>query len=90
VKFLRNGVPPWPEADEDARAADSPGRGHAISPEAARLSDALDHAAADLRTAQRESLRQQIVQALVRGQIRPRFSGASTSWRESIRRRWRR
>src|SRR5438132_2009463 len=69
VKFLRNGVPPWPEADEDARAADSPGRGHAISPGAARLSDAIDHAAAELRTAQRESLRQQIVQALVRGQI---------------------
>src|SRR5207237_188318 len=66
VKFLRNGVPPWPEADEDARAADSPGRGHAISPGAARLSDAIDHAAAELRTAQRESLRQQIVQATFR------------------------
>jgi len=69
VKFLRDGVPPWPEADEDARAADSPGRGHAISSQAARLSNALDHAAAELRTAQRESLRQQIVQALVRGQM---------------------
>src|SRR5205823_1805603 len=65
----RDGVPPWPEADEDARAADSPGRGHAISSQAARLSNALDHAAAELRTAQRESLRQQIVQALVRGQM---------------------
>src|SRR5919201_1766783 len=71
VKFLRGGAPPWPEADEDARAADSPGRGHSISERAARLSDALDHAAAELRTAQRESLRQQIVQALASGETTP-------------------
>jgi hypothetical protein len=71
VKFLRGGNPPWPEADEDARAADSPGRGHASSPRARLLSDALDHAAAELRTAQRESLRQQIVQALADGENPP-------------------
>jgi hypothetical protein len=71
VKFLRGGIPPWPEADEDARAADSPGRGHALSPRAALLSAALDHAAAELRTAQRETLRQQIVQALVDGDFPP-------------------
>src|SRR3954463_11895696 len=67
VKFLRGGKPPWPEADEDARAADSPGRGHASSPRARLLSDALDHAAAELRTSQREALRQQIVEALAKG-----------------------
>jgi hypothetical protein len=67
VKFLRGGLPPWPEADEDARAADSPGRGHSISPKAARLSEALDYATAELRTAQRESLRHQILDALVKG-----------------------
>jgi hypothetical protein len=67
VKFLRGGVPPWPEADEDARAADSPGRGHSISPKAAQLSEALDYATAELRTAQRESLRHQILDALVKG-----------------------
>lgn len=71
VKFLRGGEPPWPEADEDARAADSPGRGHALSPRAALLSAALDHAAAELRTAQREALRQQIVQALAQGELPP-------------------
>jgi len=71
VKFLRGGIPPWPEADEDARAADSPGRGHALSPRAALLSAALDHAAAELRTAQREALRQQIVEALVREEFPP-------------------
>jgi hypothetical protein len=71
VKFLRGGVPPWPEADEDARAADSPGRGHAYSPRAKRISDALEHAAAELRSAQRDSLRQQLVEALVQGKIPP-------------------
>jgi len=65
VKFLRGGVAPWPEADEDARAADSPGRGHALSERARLLSDALDGAASELRTAEREELRQQIVLALV-------------------------
>ena len=71
VKFLRGGSPPWPEADEDARAADSPGRGHAISSRAARLSDALDHATAELRTAPREALRQEIVRALASGHMPP-------------------
>ncbi len=67
VKFLRGGVAPWPEADEDARAADSPGRGHAFSQRARRLAAALDHAQSELRTAQRETLRQQLVTALVSG-----------------------
>jgi hypothetical protein len=71
VKFLRGGLAPWPEADEDARAADSPGRGHALSPRAKLICEALDHAAAELRTAQRESLRQEIVAALVQGDIPP-------------------
>ena len=71
VKFLRGGSPPWPEADEDARAADSPGRGHTSTPRAKLLSDALEHAAAEVRTAQRESLRQQLVQALVKGEMPP-------------------
>lgn len=69
VKFLRGGEPPWPEADEDARAADSPGRGHALSDKARLISDALDHAASELRTQPREALRQEIVAALVKGGI---------------------
>jgi len=71
VKFLRGGAPPWPEADEDARAADSPGRGHAYTPRARRISDALEHASAELRSAQRDSLRQQLVEALVKGEVPP-------------------
>jgi hypothetical protein len=66
VKFLRGGEPPWPEADEDARAADSPGRGHAMTERARTIADALDHAHSELRTAQRESLRQDLVAALVK------------------------
>jgi len=69
VKFLRNGEPPWPEADEDARAADSPGRGHALSEKAQLIAEALDYAQAELRSAQRESLRQQLVEALVKGEL---------------------
>ena len=69
VKFLRGGEPPWPEADEDARATDSPGRGHFLSERARLIADALDHAASELRTAQRESLRQEIVAALTKGDL---------------------
>jgi hypothetical protein len=65
VKFLRKGVPPWPGADEDARAVDSPGRGHAVSERARIYVAALDEAAATLRSKQRESLRQELVAALV-------------------------
>jgi hypothetical protein len=71
VKFLRGGTPPWPEADEDARASDSPGRGHALSAQARLLEGALDHAAAELRSAQRDTLRQQLVQALAKGDLPP-------------------
>jgi hypothetical protein len=69
VKFLRGGEPPWPEADEDARAADSPGRGHVLSAKGRLIADALDHAAAELRTAQRDALRQELVDALVKGEL---------------------
>src|SRR5438309_10902727 len=66
VKFLRKGEPPWPEADEDARAADSPGRGHALSSFGHLLVEALDEAGSTLRANARESLRQELVEGLVR------------------------
>jgi hypothetical protein len=65
VKFLRGGTSPWPEADEDARAVDSPGRGHTLSSFGQLLVDALDEAAGTLRSKPRESLRQELVQGLV-------------------------
>ena len=64
VKYLRGGTQPWPEADEDARAADSPGRGHTLSARGRQLSLALDEAGSTLRSKAREELRQQIVAAL--------------------------
>jgi hypothetical protein len=65
VKFLRRGLPPWPEADEDARAADSPGRGHAMTARGRLLADALSEAGHSLKTAAREELRQAIAAALI-------------------------
>jgi hypothetical protein len=65
VKFLRGGNSPWPEADEDARASDSPGRGHAITEFGRLLQDSLGEAQASLRTKQRETLRQDLLSALV-------------------------
>lgn len=46
VKFLKKGKEPWPGADEDARAVDSPGRGHSLSETGARIAYAMDEASA--------------------------------------------
>ena len=51
VKVLRAGRTPWPEADEDARAVDSPGRGHTLSAFGARIADAMDEATVTLERA---------------------------------------
>jgi hypothetical protein len=42
VKLLRGGRAPWDEADEDARAVDSPGRGHVLSARGELLSLAME------------------------------------------------
>ncbi|MBS2021442.1 MAG: hypothetical protein JST92_03475 [Deltaproteobacteria bacterium] len=65
VKVLRLGEPPWPQADEDARAADSPGRGHVMTERARLYVDALSEVQASLHTKQREDVRQALVAALV-------------------------
>ena len=44
AKWRNAGQPLWPEADEDARAVDSPGRGHALSARGQRLALALEEA----------------------------------------------
>ena len=64
VKFLRGGTAPWPECDEDARAADSPGRGHTMTARARAICDALGEAQSTLRSKAREQLRQELVHAL--------------------------
>ena len=48
VRFLNGGVEPYEGADEDARAADAPGRGHVLSPRGRRLTYALGEAEAEL------------------------------------------
>jgi hypothetical protein len=90
VKFLRGGTPPWPEADEDARAVDSPGRGHALSSFGQLLVDALDEAAGTLRSKARESLRQELVEGLVRApaplppQLRKRLQDLQRAHAETL------
>jgi hypothetical protein len=48
VRFILGGREPYEGADEDARAADSPGRGHVLSSRGRRLSAALSEAGAEL------------------------------------------
>lgn len=67
VNWLRAGVPPYPEANEDARAADSPGRGHAFSPRGLRLADALEEHRDKAHTKERHALLSEVVSSLVTG-----------------------
>lgn len=67
VKLLRQGEPPYPEADEDARAVDSPGRGHAISERGQRVALAIDEAVATFSTGQRRDFMAAILWSLVEG-----------------------
>ncbi|HEY3452120.1 MAG TPA: hypothetical protein VGK67_37600 [Myxococcales bacterium] len=67
VKLLRRGEQPYPEADEDARAIDSPGRGHALSERGKRIAYAVDEAVADFTAGERRDFMAAIVWALVEG-----------------------
>ena len=67
VKFLRDGVPPWTEADEDARAVDSPGRGHALSPFGERIAHAMDESAVSLPREGALAFNDRLVKALTGG-----------------------
>jgi hypothetical protein len=68
VKWRLGGVPPWPEADEDARAVDSPGRGHTLSETGRRLADALEEASAIYDKDTRLAFMDEIAAALVHGE----------------------
>ncbi|MBI5546503.1 MAG: hypothetical protein HY901_21695 [Deltaproteobacteria bacterium] len=67
VKLLRHGEPPYPEADEDARAVDSPGRGHALSARGRRIAYAVDEAVASFTAGPRRDFMTEIMWALVEG-----------------------
>lgn len=68
VKWRLGGKPPWAEADEDARAVDSPGRGHALSERGARLAYAIEEASGRYSLQKRQRLLSQIADALVAGE----------------------
>ena len=67
VKFLRRGVPPYPEADEDARAIDAPGRGFSCSERGRRLADAIDRSR-DAQPRQHGRFLQALAEAMVAGE----------------------
>jgi hypothetical protein len=75
VNWLRGGVPPYAEANEDARAADSPGRGHVFSERGWRLHEALEEHRDKSHTKDRHSLLMEVAWSLVTGQ-EPRALGA--------------
>jgi hypothetical protein len=75
VKWRLGGESPWPEADEDARAVDSPGRGHSLSERGARLAYAIDEASAALSMKKRLAFLSEVAQSLLAGHEEPAFEG---------------
>jgi hypothetical protein len=67
VKLLRRGEAPYPEADEDARAVDSPGRGHALSERGRRIAYAVDEAVATFTAGNRRDFLEATLWSLVEG-----------------------
>ncbi len=71
VKVVRQGKAPWPEADEDARAIDSPGRGHTLSAVGARLALAMDESAVVMERPAALAFNTRLATALVDGPSLP-------------------
>lgn len=71
AKWLKGGVEPWPGADEDARAVDSPGRGHRLSERGARIAFALDEASAAYKQARELELLTRVTLAMASGELEP-------------------
>lgn len=71
AKWLKAGLEPWPGADEDARAVDSPGRGHALSERGARIAYAFDEASASYKQGRELELLSKVTRAIVEGQFDP-------------------
>lgn len=68
VKWRVGGTEVWPGADEDARAVDSPGRGHALTSRGERLALAMDEATATYGREQRKDLMTRVADACTRGE----------------------
>jgi hypothetical protein len=67
VRFLGGGREPYEGADEDARASDSPGRGHTLSVRGRRLSVALGEAMADLEEGPFHDFYRAVAESVLRG-----------------------
>lgn len=65
AKWLNGGVEPWPGADEDARAVDSPGRGHALGERGARIAWAFDEASVAYKQQREHALLARVTRAMV-------------------------
>lgn len=68
VRFTLGGREPYEGADEDARAADAPGRGHVSSPRGARLSAALSEAGAQLEFDAFQDFYRDVARSLIAGE----------------------
>lgn len=69
AKLIRGGVEAWPGADEDARAVDSPGRGHALGRQGETLAMAIDEALANFTAGQRRDFLKELLFALAAGRL---------------------
>lgn len=70
AKFLRGGIPPYPEADEDGRAIDAPGRGFVCSERGLRLALAMERSG-DAYRSKHEGFAIELVDSLVTGEEPP-------------------
>ncbi|MBI2379057.1 MAG: hypothetical protein HYV07_33995 [Deltaproteobacteria bacterium] len=88
AKVMRGGRAPYPEADEDARAVDSPGKGFVVTPRGLRLALAIERSGATERTADFVELFHRLVDALVEGREPPELSAKIDSLAEAQRARY--
>lgn len=90
VRFILSGNEPYEGADEDARAADAPGRGHVSSPRGARLSAALSEAGAQLQFEAFQDFYREVAQSLITGEestlLRVTVDGFERDARDVLRR----
>lgn len=80
VKWRLGGISPWPAADEDARAVDSPGRGHALSERGERIALALEEASGVLSREERVQWLGRLAEALCSGVEPPGLSRELDEW----------
>tara|TARA_B100000683_G_scaffold270362_2_gene309080 strand:+ start:1323 stop:2327 length:1005 start_codon:yes stop_codon:yes gene_type:complete len=66
VKWILGGKEPWPNADEDGRAVDSPGRGHDLTPRGEHIALAMDEIYSTTNTQNRLRYMTELVWAMAR------------------------